>query len=264
VDQQGRRGPGEQQSNPGGRRSPQIRGAAVAAAGGGEGRGEQRGRRGQERGVGRREGALERVGVGEEGAEVVDGADEVVEVGAAELLDLGLPVPHRGTERGEQRLGAAARERPAHEGAQVLPSRDGGGELREVRLGRGVGGRSAPGAVLFSSLPIHRSALSVSLPNRVDCKRPASISRAALGSRSISRRWLDFLPCTRSPARLPCFLPGLHVWRPPHPIGRPGDAYGRLDDAFGARRTPYAVDQGESDAQVGNRALSPRRRLGDA
>jgi len=136
VDQQGRRGPGEQQRNPGGRRSPQIRGAAVAAAGGGEGRGEQRGRRGQERGVGRREGALERVGVGEEGAEVVDGADEVVEVGAAELLDLGLPVPHRGTERGEQRLGAAARERPAHEGAQVLPSRDGGGELREVRLGR--------------------------------------------------------------------------------------------------------------------------------
>ena len=82
------------------------------------------------------EGALERVGVGEEGAEVVDGADEVVEVGAAELLDLGLPVPHRGPERGEQRLGAAARERPAHEGAQVLPSRDGGGELREVRLGR--------------------------------------------------------------------------------------------------------------------------------
>ena len=140
MDQQGRRGPGEQQRNPGGRRSPQIRGAAVAAAGGGEGRGEQRGRRGQERGVGRREGALERVGVGEEGAEVVDGADEVVEVGAAELLDLGLPVPHRGTERGEQRLGAAARERPAHEGAQVLPSRDGGGELREVRLGRGAGG----------------------------------------------------------------------------------------------------------------------------
>jgi len=83
VDQQGRRGPGDQQRNPSGpapgskRRSPQIRGAAVAAAGGGEGRGEQRGRRGQERGVGRREGALERVGVGEEGAEVVDGADEV-------------------------------------------------------------------------------------------------------------------------------------------------------------------------------------------
>jgi len=162
VDQQGRRGPGEQQRNPGGRRSPQIRGAAVAAAGGGEGggevprerargeegleRGEQRGRRGEERGVGRREGALERVGVGEEGAEVVDGADEVVEVGAAELLDLGLPVPHRGTERGEQRLGAAARERPAHEGAQVLPSRDGGGELREVRLGRGGGGRRVSAA----------------------------------------------------------------------------------------------------------------------
>jgi len=40
VDQQGRRGPGEQQRNPGGRRSPQIRGAAVAAAGGGEGGGE--------------------------------------------------------------------------------------------------------------------------------------------------------------------------------------------------------------------------------
>ena len=106
-------------------------GQPYAAAGGGEGggevpreraRGEQRGRRGQERGVGRREGALERVGVGEEGAEVVDGADEVVEVGAAELLDLGLPVPHRGTERGKQRLGAAARERPAHEGAQVLPA----------------------------------------------------------------------------------------------------------------------------------------------
>ena len=155
MDQQGRRGPGEQQSNPGGRRSPQIRGAAVAAAGGGEGRGEQRGRRGQERGVGRREGALERVGVGEEGAEVVDGADEVVEVGAAELLDLGLPVPHRGTERGEQRLGAAARERPAHEGAQVLPSRDGGGELREVRLGRGAGGRGAGGLLQAppSSLP---------------------------------------------------------------------------------------------------------------
>ena len=162
MDQQGRRGPGEQQRNPGGRRSPQIRGAAVAAAGGGEGggevprerargeegleRGEQRGRRGQERGVGRREGALERVGVGEEGAEVVDGADEVVEVGAAELLDLGLPVPHRGTERGEQRLGAAARERPAHEGAQVLPSRDGGGELREVRLGRCGGGRRVSAA----------------------------------------------------------------------------------------------------------------------
>ena len=171
MDQQGRRGPGEQQRNPGGRRSPQIRGAAVAAAGGGEGggevprerargeegleRGEQRGRRGQERGVGRREGALERVGVGEEGAEVVDGADEVVEVGAAELLDLGLPVPHRGTERGEQRLGAAARERPAHEGAQVLPGRDGGGELREVRLGRGAGGRGAGGLLQAppSSLP---------------------------------------------------------------------------------------------------------------
>jgi len=188
-------------------------------------------------------------------------------VGAAEHLDLGFQVPHRGTERGEQRLGAAARERPAHEGAQVLPSRDGGGELREVRLGRGAGGRSAPGAALFSSLPIHRSALSVSLPNCVDCKLcwlPASISRAALGSRSISRRWLDFLPRTRSPARLPCFSPGPHVWRPPHPIGRPGDAYGRLDDAFGARRTPYAVDQGEADAQVANRALSPRRRLSDA
>jgi len=204
--------------------------------------------------VGRREGALERVGVGEEGAEVVDGADEVVEVGAAELLDLGLPVPHRGTERGEQRLGAAARERPAHEGAQVLPSRDGGGELREVRLGRGAGGRSAPGAALFSSLPIHRSALSVSLPNRVDCKRPASISR----------RWLDFLPPLGLPRASPLSRLEPHVWRPPHPIGRPGDAYGRLDDAFGARRTPYAVGQGEADAQVANRALSPRRRLGDA
>ena len=137
-------------------------GQPYAAAGGGEGggevprerargeegleRGEQRGRRGQERGVGRREGALERVGVGEEGAEVVDGADEVVEVGAAELLDLGLPVPHRGAERGEQRLGAAASERPAHEGAQVLPGRDGGGELREVRLGRRGGGRRVSAA----------------------------------------------------------------------------------------------------------------------
>ena len=211
--------------------------------------------------MGRREGALERVGVGEEGAEVVDGADEVVEVGAAELLDLGLPVPHRGTERGEQRLGAAARERPAHEGAQVLPSRDGGGELREVCLGRGAGGRSAPGAALFSSVPIHRSALFVSLPNCVDCKRPASISRAALGSRSISRRWLDFLPPLGLPRASPLSRLGPHVWRPPHPIGRPGDAYGRLDDAFGARRTPYAVDQGEADAQVANRALSPRRRL---
>jgi hypothetical protein len=37
---------------------------------------------------GRREGALERVGVGEKRAEVIDGADKVVEVGAAELLDL--------------------------------------------------------------------------------------------------------------------------------------------------------------------------------
>jgi hypothetical protein len=41
------------------------------------------------------------IGVGEERAEVVDGADKVVEVGATELLDLGLPVPRRGAERGE-------------------------------------------------------------------------------------------------------------------------------------------------------------------
>jgi hypothetical protein len=54
---------------------------------------------------------------GQEGAEVVDGADEVVEVRVAELLDIGLAVPRRTAERGEQRLVAAAREGPAHEGA---------------------------------------------------------------------------------------------------------------------------------------------------
>jgi hypothetical protein len=32
---------------------------------------------------------------GQEGAEVVDGADEVVEVRVAELLDIGLAVPRR-------------------------------------------------------------------------------------------------------------------------------------------------------------------------
>jgi hypothetical protein len=76
-------------------------------------RGEQRRGGGEERSVGGGERALERVGVGvgEEGAEVVDGSDEVVEVGAAELLDLGLPVTRRAAERGEQRLGVAERER---------------------------------------------------------------------------------------------------------------------------------------------------------
>jgi hypothetical protein len=64
-------------------------------------RGEQQRGEGEEHSVGAREGALERIGVGEEGAEVVNGADEVVEVRAAELLDLGLPVPRRGPERGE-------------------------------------------------------------------------------------------------------------------------------------------------------------------
>ena len=75
---------------------------------------------------------------------------------------------------------------------------------------------------------------------------------------------LDFPPLGLFPRASPLSRLGPHVWRPPHPIGRPGDAYGRLDDAFGARRTPYAVGQGEADAQVANRALSPRRRLGDA
>ena len=232
MDQQGRRGPGEQQSNPGGRRSPQIRGAAVAAAGGGEGRGEQRGRRGQERGVGRREGALERVGVGEEGAEVVDGADEVVEVGAAELLDLGLPVPHRGTERGEQRLGAAARERPAHEGAQVLPSRDGGGELREVRLGRGAGGRGAGGLLQAPPSSSLRSALSVFPPNRVDCKRLASISR----------RWLDFLPPLGLPRASPLsragasrMAPASSNWTPRRRLWTPRRRLRRKADAIRSR-----------------------------
>jgi len=72
---------------------------------------------------------------------------------------------------------------------------------------------------------------------------------------------LDFPPLGLFPLASPLSCLGPHVWRPPHPIGRPDDAYGRLDDAFGARRTPYAVGQGEADAQVANRALSPRRRL---
>jgi len=75
---------------------------------------------------------------------------------------------------------------------------------------------------------------------------------------------LDFPTLGLFPLASPLSRLGPHVWRPPHPIGRPGDAYGRLDDAFGARRTPYAVDQGEADAQAANHALSPRRRLGDA
>ena len=65
---------------------------------------------------------------------------------------------------------------------------------------------------------------------------------------------LDFPPLGLFPLASPLSRLGPHVWRPPHPIGR-------LDDAFGARRTPYAVGQGEADAQVANRALSPRRRL---
>ena len=62
----------------------------------------------------------------------------------------------------------------------------------------------APGAALFSSNPIHRSALSVSLPNCVDCKLcwwPASISRAALGSLSISLRSVF----SRSPPLFPAW-----------------------------------------------------------
>jgi len=87
---------------------------------------------------------------------------------------------------------------------------------------------------------------------------PPSVPARFPAAGSISSRALG-LPRASPLSRL-----GPHVWRPPHPIGRPGDAYGRLDDAFGARRTPYAVDQGEADAQVANRALSPRRRLSDA
>jgi len=134
--------------------------------------------------VGRREGALERVGVGEEGAEVVDGADEVVEVGAAELLDLGLPVPHRGTERGEQRLGAAARERPAHEGAQVLPSR-----ARSASDGAQADcSRRRP--LLFPQVS------SLRFP-----PKSRRLQAAGLYFPPLAR----FPPATRSPARLPSF-----------------------------------------------------------
>ena len=176
MDQQGRRGPGDQQRNPGGpapgskRRSPQIRGAALQW-------------------------------------------------------------------RGEGARGGRAEDAPPAAASQ------------------------APGAALFSSHPIHRSALSVSLPNCVDCNLCwwlASISRAGLYFP------LDFSPLGLFPLASTLSRLGPHVWRLPHPIGRPGDAYGRLDDTFGARRAPYAVGQGEADAQVANCALSPRHRLGDA
>jgi len=142
VDQQGRRGPGDQQRNPSGpapgskRRSPQIRGAAL------------QGRRGS--------------------------AGGAVEKQRAEKQQW----------RGEGARGGWAEDAPPAAATQ------------------------APGAALFSSDPIHRSALSVSLPNCVDCKLcwwPASISRSisrrSVFSRSISRRSV----CSRSPPLFPAW-----------------------------------------------------------
>ena len=57
-----------------------------------------------------REGTFEHVGVGEEGVEVVDCADEVVEVHAAELLNPGLAVLRDDAKRGEQWRGRAVAE----------------------------------------------------------------------------------------------------------------------------------------------------------
>jgi hypothetical protein len=89
------------------------------------------------------------VGVGEERAEVVDGADKVVEVGATELLDLDLPVPRRGAKRGEQRLGVAASERPRTKGprsslamaAKCCARSDGNGARGRIRRSDGGGQR---------------------------------------------------------------------------------------------------------------------------
>lgn len=105
---------------------------------------------GLEGGVGAGEGGLEGVDVGEEGSEVVDGEDEVLVVGLADLLDLGLLGAGEVAEVVEEAVGLAGGEGPADEGAQVLVVADGGGEEELVLLVGGVaavrggGGHLAP------------------------------------------------------------------------------------------------------------------------
>lgn len=97
-------------------------------------RGKQRTSNGLKDVIGVRDGGLEGVDGGEKGAEIVDGGDEVVEVRAAKVLDLGVFGAGEGAEGVEEGVRAAGGEGAADEGGEIVAIRDGGGEEDEVLL----------------------------------------------------------------------------------------------------------------------------------
>lgn len=90
------------------------------------------------------ESGFEGIDVGEEGSEVIDGGDEVLVVGLADVFDLGFFGLGEVAEVVEEGLGLAGGEGLADEGAEVLAVADGGGEEELVEFVAGVavcGGR---------------------------------------------------------------------------------------------------------------------------
>lgn len=88
--------------------------------------------------VGIGEGGFEGINVGEEGTEVVDGHDEVLIVGPADVLDFGLFGSGEVTEVVVEGLGFAGGEGLADEGTQVFAVADGNGEEELVLLVRRI------------------------------------------------------------------------------------------------------------------------------
>lgn len=85
-------------------------------------------------GVGIVERRLEGIDVGEEGSEVIDGEDEVLIVGLADLLDFRLLGSSEVAEVLEQRIGLAGSEDLADKWAHILAVADGRGEEQLVEF----------------------------------------------------------------------------------------------------------------------------------
>ena len=79
------------------------------------------------------EGGFEGINVGEEGSEVVDSEDEVLVVGATDLLDLGFVRAGEGAEVVEEGFKVAGGEGLADEEAQIIAVGDRQGDVEGIR-----------------------------------------------------------------------------------------------------------------------------------
>ncbi|KAJ8617971.1 hypothetical protein MRB53_014157 [Persea americana] len=89
---------------------------------------------GLEDGIGAGKGGFEGIDIREEGSEVVDGEDEVLVVGAADLLDLGFAGASKGAEVVEEDFRVARGGGLANKRAQIIAVANRRGDMEEVLL----------------------------------------------------------------------------------------------------------------------------------